>query len=73
MKINEYIVVNNKEKHPKLKEKNVIEWNDDFLEYSKIVKFLNDNFYQAFAPLNANINHLIQTQYYNLVNKNLFH
>ena len=45
MKINEYIVVNNKEKHPKLKEKNVIEWNDDFLEYSKIVKFLKDNFY----------------------------
>ena len=59
MKINEYIVVNNKEKHPKLKEKNVIEWNDDFLEYSKIVKFLNDNdvychylslYFQASSP-----------------------
>lgn len=45
MKIKEYIVVNDTEKHPKLKEKNVIKWNDDFLEYSKIVKFLNDNYY----------------------------
>lgn len=44
MKINEYIVVNNNEKHPELKEKNVIEWDDDFLEYDKIAKFLNDNF-----------------------------
>lgn len=45
MKIKEYIVVNDKEKHPKLKEKNIIEWSDDFLDYFKIVKFLNDNFY----------------------------
>ena len=32
------------EKHPKLKEKNVIEWDDEFLNYDKIVKFLNSNF-----------------------------
>lgn len=44
MKIKEYIVVNNNEKHPELKEKNVIEWNDNFLDYEKIVNFLNDNF-----------------------------
>lgn len=44
MNIKEYIVVNNDEKHPKLKEKSIIKWNDDFLDYNKIVKFLNDNF-----------------------------
>lgn len=44
MKIKEYIVVNNNEKHPELKEKNVIEWNDNFLDYEKIVNFLNNNF-----------------------------
>lgn len=44
MNIKEYIVVNNDEKHPKLKEKSIIKWNEDFLEYNKIVKFLNDNF-----------------------------
>lgn len=45
MKIKEYIVVNNKEKHPQLKERRIVEWNDNFYEYHKIVKFLNDNFY----------------------------
>ena len=44
MKIKEYIIVNDNEKHPKLKEKNVIEWDDKFLNYDKIVKFLNSNF-----------------------------
>ena len=44
MKIKEYIIVNDNEKHPKLKEKNVIEWDDEFLNYDKIVKFLNSNF-----------------------------
>lgn len=44
MKIKEYIIVNNNENHPKLKEKNIIGWHDDFLEYDKITKFLNDNF-----------------------------
>lgn len=48
MKIKEYLVIRNKEKHPKLKVKNTIEWNDDFLEYDKIVEFLNQNYYMNF-------------------------
>lgn len=45
MKIKEFLVVRDKEQHPKLKEKNIVEWKSDFLDYNNIVNFLNTNFY----------------------------
>lgn len=44
MKIKEYVILRGKRK-PFLKEKNILEWEGDFLNYKNIVRFLNECLY----------------------------
>lgn len=46
MKIPEYFVIRNESNNcPILKEKRIIKWDKDFLIYDNIIDFLNENFY----------------------------